>query len=30
VLDEETLWRSFYQSYEVLQKQIFMACSYKA
>ena len=26
--DEEILWKSFYHSYEVLQKQIFMACSF--
>jgi hypothetical protein len=26
--EEEKLWQSFYYSYEVLQKQIFMACSF--
>lgn len=26
--DEETLWKSYYQSYEILQKKIFMACSF--
>jgi len=26
-VDADTLWRSYYQSYEVLQKLHFMACS---
>jgi hypothetical protein len=27
IVDEETLWRSFYQSYELLNKLHYMACS---
>jgi hypothetical protein len=27
ITDQETLWRSYYQSYEVLQKLHFMVCS---
>lgn len=27
IVDPETLWKSYYQSYEILQKQHFLACS---
>lgn len=27
IMDEETLWKSYYQSYEILQKKIFLASS---